>query len=125
MIAEPMKLEWKTTEPVAILKVRGLLANRPNLTPFYHQLTHLQETGQTHVVVDLSNTTGCGAALLGWLINAQQTLRKKGGDLYLTGLSEQIHRILKLTQLSGQFQTFKTTEQAMARFQKELMYCAA
>lgn len=125
MIAESMTMDSNANGHVAILKVHGMLANRPNLMPFYNQVAQLQAEGQTHIVVDLSGITGCGAALLGWLINTQQTLRAIGGELFLSSLSDRMTQILKLTRLSDQFQTFKTSDQAITQLQKRSLCCAA
>ena len=100
MKAEQMILDETICDDVAVLKLHGMLANRPNMNAFYQRLTQLEQAGHTRVVVDFSGVKGCGAALLGWLISGQQSLRKAGGDLCLSGVSERMRRILKLTRLA-------------------------
>jgi anti-anti-sigma factor len=114
MNAEPMVMDETMRDDVVVLRLHGMLANRPNMTAFYQRLTQLQQAGHTRIVVDFSGVQGCGAALLGWLISGQQSLRKAGGDLCLTGVSERMRRILKLTRLAEQFSIFGTTEHAVA-----------
>ncbi len=125
MNAEPMQVDETDYEDVVVLTVYGLLAYRPNVSPFYDRLANLKQMGRTQVVVDCSCLTGCGAALLGWLVSGQQTLREVGGDLCLSGLSDRMRRILKLTRLNDHFATFKTTDHAVAQLHKQHLMPAA
>lgn len=125
MTAEPMQVDETDYEDVVVLRVHGMLAYRPNVSPFYDRLTKLKQMGRTQVVVDCSRLTGCGAALLGWLVSGQQTLREAGGDLCLSGLSDRMRRILKLTQLNNRFAIFKTTDRAVAQLHRQHVVHAA
>lgn len=125
MKAEPMCVEETEQDEVVVLAVRGLLAYRPNVSPFYDRLTDLKQMGRTRVVVDCSSLNGCGAALLGWLVSGQKMLREAGGDLCLAGVSQHMQHILKLTRLNNRFVMFKTTDRAVAQFHKEPLVPAA
>ena len=54
MKAEPMILDETICDDVVILKLHGMLANRPNMNAFYQRLTQLEQAGHTRVVVDFS-----------------------------------------------------------------------
>jgi anti-anti-sigma factor len=125
MKAEPMQVDEKDYEDVVVLRVRGVLAYRPNVSHFYDRLDQLKQMGRTRVVVDCSGLTGCGAALLGWLVSGQKMLREVGGDLCLSGLSVRMSRILKVMQLSDRFATFKTTDRAVSQLHKRQLMSAA
>jgi len=125
MKAEPMQVAQTDYEDVVVLTVQGMLAYRPNLLPFYSRLANLKQMGRTQVVVDCSNLSGCGAALLGWLVTGQQMLREAGGDLCLSGLSDRMRHILKLMRLNNRFATFKSTDQALARLHRRHLMSAA
>lgn len=124
MKAEPMQVEEIDLDDVVVLTVRGMLAYRLNVSPFYDRLDNLKQTGKTRVVVDCSRMTGCGAALLGWLVSGQKMLREVGGDLFLAGLSDRMSRVLKLTRLNERFSTFATTDRAVENLHKPLLPAA-
>lgn len=125
MKAEPMHVDETDYEDVVVLTVYGMLAYRPNVSPFYDRLAQLKQVGRTRVVVDCSRLSGCGAALLGWLVSGQQTLREVGGELCLAGLSDRMWRILKMTRLNTCFATFKSKDLAVAQLHNRRMMPAA
>ena len=114
-----------SSDDVIVLAPKGMLLNRQMLMPFYRRLSVCKQTGRKHVVVDLSHIQGFGAALLGWLVTARQSLEKTGGEVVLAGLSDRSIRILKVSKLSKFFKRFPTVEQAVAAFGHSSLYKAA
>ena len=125
MKAEPMQVDETDYEDVVVLTVHGMLAYRPNVSQFYDRLAQLKQVGRTRVVVDCSGLSGCGAALLGWLVSGQQTLREVGGELCLSGLSDRMRRILTMTRLNTRFEIFQSKDLAVAQLHNRQMMPAA
>ncbi|WP_062430346.1 STAS domain-containing protein [Herbidospora daliensis] len=55
------------------------------------------------LILDLSAVTFCGAGGLGMLLHAQGRARSRGVTLALTGLTPQLTRLLRITELSDRF----------------------
>ena len=110
---------------VIVLAPEGMLLNRQTLMPFYRRLSVCKASGHKHVVVDLSHVRGFGAALLGWLVTARQSLKKTGGEVVLAGVSDRSAKMLKVSKLSNIFKRFPTVEQAVAALGHSGLYKAA
>lgn len=58
--------------------------------------------------VDFVDSSGLGA-----LVRLMHTARSKGGDLKLSGVQPAIQRVLEMTKLLSQFETYETVEEAI------------
>ena len=79
--------------------------SRPQVAPFYDCIGELVQEGVRRVVVDFGQVKWFGAAMLGVLVASLKTIREAGGDLRLTGASEKIVQVLRVTGLSIVLQT--------------------
>ena len=66
------------------------------------------------VVVDLSQTEFFSTLFLGSLINVWDGLKKRNGQLVLSGLSEFCREIIEITHLDSLWRLYDTRDQAVA-----------
>jgi anti-sigma B factor antagonist len=65
------------------------------------------------VVLQLDHVEFVDSSGLGALVRLMQAARSKGGDLKLSGLPPNIRKVLKMTCLLSQFETYETVEEAI------------
>lgn len=71
------------------------------------------ESGQTHVVVDLSDTSFVDSSGLVALVAGLKRTRQAGGDLRIAEPQEQVRMVLALTNLDRILQPFDRLEDAL------------
>jgi anti-sigma B factor antagonist len=69
--------------------------------------------GRTRIVVDLSEVGFVDSSGLGALIAALKISRQAGGDLRITGVTEQVATILELTQMHRVLAAHATVDEAL------------
>jgi anti-anti-sigma factor len=82
--------------PLLIQSVDGLIAD-----------------GTRHLAVDLHALPFINSAALGYLLKAQKTMERQGGELALARLQPAIQQILEMTNLDVVFPAFETVEEAI------------
>ncbi len=77
-----------------------------------------ERINSTHVrlVVDLSQVDYLSSAGLRVLLSALKSARQRGGDLYLVGVQEGVHQVLKLAGFISIFKIFPMAAEAFAAF---------
>lgn len=103
---------------VVVLELSGKIMGGPDAATLNDKLHDLVESGNTHVVADLSSVNWMNSTGLGILINALTTIRNAGGDLKLASMTERIKGLLKITKLLTVFNTYDSTEDAIKSFSK-------
>lgn len=96
-------IDTEIREDIATVKVRGDTTIHPDMTRFQEAVEKLAGNGHRTLVVDLSTSRWLGAALLGELVAARNTVAKAGGRIHLSGLTEKASRILTATRLDSLF----------------------
>ena len=71
-------------------------------------------SGQKHLVVDMTNVTYMDSSGFGALLSATRRLRPQGGTVNLVKVSSAIDRILTITRLNTVFTTYGSVEDALA-----------
>ena len=71
-------------------------------------------SGQKHLVVDMTNVTYMDSSGFGALLSATRRLRPQGGTVNLVKVSSAIDRILTITRLNTVFTTYSSVEDALA-----------
>jgi anti-anti-sigma factor len=89
----------------ATLKVIGDTAARDRVAPLRNTVSDLVRAGARTVVVDLSTARWVGAAMLGELVGAQETVTQAGGRMRLAGLTRRTKRALAAAHLDAVFKT--------------------
>ena len=101
---------------IVVLELSGKIMGGPDAATLNEKLHDLVESGNTHVVADLSNVNWMNSSGLGILINALTTIRNAGGDLKLASVTEKIKSLLKITKLLTVFNTYDSTDDAINSF---------
>ncbi len=67
----------------------------------------------TRWVLDLSDVTYMGSAVLGLMVNIRQQIKQRGGKLVLCGMSDRLVQIFRTCSLERLFTITKTRPEAM------------
>lgn len=103
-------------DDVIVLELSGKIMGGPDAAALNDKLHELIESGKTRVVADLAEVNWMNSSGLGILIGALTTIRNAGGDLKLAAVTERIHSLLKITKLLSVFNTYSSSEEAIASF---------
>ena len=101
---------------VIVLELSGKIMGGPDAVALNDKLHELIEAGKTRVVADLDKVNWMNSTGLGILIGALTTIRNAGGDLKLAAVTDRIQSLLKITKLLTVFNTYDSTEDAIASF---------
>lgn len=93
-----MNVTITTAETHAVVSLEGRLT-APTAPRLRSAVDDLVATGDTRIVVDLSQTEFVDSSGLGALIGGLKVARLAGGDLRIAGVTEPVRRVLKLTNL--------------------------
>jgi anti-sigma B factor antagonist len=108
-------MQIDTTHPregVALLRLDGRL-NMVSAANLKAAVTEAVDGGSTRVVVDLADVAFMDSSGLGALIAGLKKARQEGGDLRITGVTQQVATVLQLTNLDRVLQGYDTAEEAL------------
>ncbi len=109
-----MKTNVKKNHGISIIYLEGDFLSEVDQNKLRTQVRDLVETGNKHLVIDLTHVVHINSCGLGSIVCALTTLRKVGGDLRLVGVGKFVKELLHITQLDTIFQTYLTVEEASA-----------
>ena len=112
-----MQIKHALSGDVAVLHLQGKIMGGPDATSLHEKLHELIHNGTRSVVVDLKDVDGMHSSGLGILIGGLSALRKSGGDLRLSSVTEKIDEVLRLTNLDRVFDIYSTTDEAVASYE--------
>lgn len=75
-------------------------------------------TGQPMVVLDMSRVALVDSAVLEALLDIQKQLRESAGSIKISGLSQLVEDVLRVTGLAERFETYPNTKEAVGSFVK-------
>jgi anti-sigma B factor antagonist len=116
----------ESTPPLAVSQQKGI-----HLVEFTNNRIldegNIAEIGQTLAVLideplhpklllDFSNVDHLSSAALGMLINANNRIKQKNGQLRLTNIKPQIYEVFVITKLNKLFRIFPGRAEALASF---------
>lgn len=113
-----MILSTTTSGDATVIALSGNLMGGPDASALNGKLHELVGTGNTRVVLDLSQVEFINSSGLGLLIGGATTLRNAGGALKIAGASGKILALIKITKLTSVFETYPTVAEAAASFKK-------
>jgi len=114
-----MTIKEEIRNDIAILRVTGSLMSGPDVQPFHQHIQRLTLDGINKAIVDFSKVKWFGSSMLGVLTASLASLRKEGGDLRLTGVTNRIESILMVTKLASIFRTLDSVDLAVRSFIEE------
>ena len=94
----------------SILKISGELIG-PVSTQLNHELKNIS-LNTKYIIVDISELRYMCSAGSGILLSYVYVLRKKGGDILLSGINKDIEKIIKLVKFNEIFKSFDSVENA-------------
>jgi anti-sigma B factor antagonist len=101
---------------VVIISLAGKIMGGPEATEINDKFNQLIDDKKLKVIIDLMNVEWMNSSGLGILIGAATLLRNNNGQLRLINVSERIQNLLRITKLSGIFETSNSLEEATASF---------
>ena len=76
----------------------------------------IDEVAQPKLLLDFSNVDHLSSAALGTLINANNRIKQRNGQLRLASIKPQIYEVFVITKLNKLFRIFPTRADAIASF---------
>ncbi len=112
-----MKLKTRMQDSVLILEVKGKVMGGPDATVFQDTIKSEISNGNKKFIFDLGGVDWMNSSGLGILIGGLSALRKSGGDLRLSSVTEKIDEVLRITKLDKVFDIYSTTDEAVASYE--------
>jgi len=103
---------------VAILKLQSRRIYMQLSEDFREEINQFLNSGESKVIVDLSNVHVMNSTGLGVLIAMQSRLESTKGKLFLVGLQPLMQEIFSRMKLEMLFKTESSVEQALQHLQK-------
>ncbi len=69
--------------------------------------------GNINIIINLENVSYIDSAGLGTLVSALKTAKENGGNVWLTGLSNQVKMVIELTRLYHVFDIYENIDEAL------------
>lgn len=111
-----MKIKIRKTDSIAVLDLSGKLMGGPDADVFKDTIKQLIDEGYKNVIVNLQHVPWVNSTGLGILIAGYTTLKREGGSLKLTHVTDRIESILMITKLGTIFESYSDEEQAAKSF---------
>ena len=112
-----MKIKIRKVDSVAILDLSGKLMGGPDADVFKETIRQLIQEGYKNILVNLAHVPWVNSTGLGILIAGYTTLKREGGTLKLTHVTDRIESILMITKLGTIFESFSDEEAAVKSFE--------
>jgi anti-anti-sigma factor len=112
-----MNVEEKEQGDIAIITIHGNLVGTCEADSLHAEIEKLINAGKLKMVLDLSDVHWIGSLCIGALMREIISIRKKGGDMHLSGLSRKVRRVFQITKLDGIINIFPTIRAATEGFQ--------
>jgi len=108
----PLRLESRPVGDVLIIQCHGRIIAGKEVSSL-HSYVGDSFRKYSDVVLQLDQVEFVDSSGLGALVRLTQAIRTKGGDLKLSGTPPNIRKVLEMTNLLSQFETYDTVEEAI------------
>lgn len=108
-----MKIKEKIHQKVAVLALKGNLMGPPDSTNLFDDVQNLINDGVTRVVFDLTHLNWINSLGVGSIMKCLTALKNVEGELRLVGLTQKVHSVFLMTQLTRVFVIHETVEEAI------------
>ena len=107
-----LRLESRPVGDVLVMQCHGRIVTGNEVFTLHAQVADsIDKYGD--VVLQLDHVEFVDSSGLGALMRLVQAARAKGGDLKLSGVPPKVRKVLQLTNLLAQFETYETVEEAI------------
>ncbi len=111
-----MDIELRSLGQVKLVKLRGRLNLGDSVDRLRDTLADLMSSGDTRVVLDLSEVPWIDSSGIGLLVKILTSAKQKGGSIKLLNPSKFTVQTLKMICLLDLFEVFDDQERAVASF---------
>ena len=110
-----MSFQVSKVNDVTVIEVEGqlIVGNRNELK---EKVLEKIELGEQAFEIDFANTAYIDSSGLGVLVSLSKKIREHGGELRLSGLSEDLRTLFELTKLDTLFQIAEDKERGLEGF---------
>jgi anti-sigma B factor antagonist len=116
----------ETTPPLSVQQLKDIsivqftnnrVIDEVNIADIGATLKHLiEEKEHPKLLLDFSTVDHLSSAALGMLINANNSIKQRNGQLRLTNIKPQIYEVFVITKLNKLFRIYPSRDEAMASF---------
>ena len=110
-----MRFSFSQQGTINVILVEGAMTTA-ELTPLSDALQSTADRGQPKLLMDLVGVPTVDSATLEMLVETQETCRRRGGVLKLTGLNPLCREVLAVTGLERRFEFFDNQLPALGSF---------
>ena len=110
-----MSIAEEKSGEVVVLRPEGMIHNE-GARVLLEKIAEVIERGERHLLLDFTDVRYINSSGLNALIQTETKLAPAGGKLVLAGVSEPVHRILKIAGLTSTLKVFSTKLEALASF---------
>ena len=111
-----MTIKESMENGIAVLILKGDILSEDDTTKLKDKVHSLVTDKVNNIVMDLGGINLINSSGLGTLIASLTTMRNAGGDLRLARISEKVENLFVITKLVQVFDTYETTDRAVASF---------
>lgn len=118
-----MNQGWKTTHfdqieenqlgQVYVLRLSGQFTGGDESEMFSERIALASTKGSVRIVVDMSEVAYMNSSFIGSLLAAQTSIGRRGGHVVLSGVPEDLMKILRVTRLDNVFTIFADSDSAI------------
>jgi anti-sigma B factor antagonist len=111
-----MTIDQRTSKRIAILDVRGKLAVEEGAKELRKRVKELAASGHQKIILNLGDVSSVDSTGIEALVSSYTTVKKGGGEIKFTEITDRLNYLLEITKLSTVFDTYEQEDQAIESF---------
>lgn len=111
-----MKISRREVGNVTVIEPKGKITIGEGDVLMRDEIQKLLAEDKKNLVLDLSGVSYMDSAGVGELVSVYTSVKNRGGELRLSGLTKKIKDLLSITQLMTIFDTYEDVDQAIGSF---------
>jgi anti-sigma B factor antagonist len=111
-----MRINTRQKKDVAVVELIGDMQIGAGDVDFRRTIQQLLAQGSRNILIDMAGLRSMDSSGLGELVRSRATAATAGATIKLLHVEDEVHRILKMTQLIGVFETFDDEIDAIQSF---------
>ena len=111
-----MNLQIESIGEIKVVRVKEEKLVFPILSSFFAKVSALIESGDTKLVIDLSEVSYIDSASIGCLMDIYRMMVARSGVVKLVGLQERVETMVSLTGLHNLVEIFREEKSALESF---------
>lgn len=115
-MAAQLEIQERLVGSVAVLRLKGRLVADEEDFLFTCHVDGLVAAGILNIVVNFADVASLDSGGVGTLVAKYLSVKRRGGDVRLVGLTDRTRRVLEITRLIDVFATYTSEEAAIASF---------